>query len=114
VAARLAFNGKLATYSRSASVRTAMQLAGLQIGTIPVGETHLRHEWSQGTVACGKVSLTPLSQMEQEHLQTRAAVPYRDPSLQDSAQQILARHQVEHQQSPLELTSSWRRRWGIY
>jgi len=122
VAARLTPGGKLATYSRSASVRAAMQLAGLQIGTIPLddpqlGASHSPHEWSQGTVAGGAglelINLTPLSRMEQEHLQTRAAVPYRDPELHDSAQQILARHQVEQQQSPVESTSSWRRRWGI-
>ena len=122
VASRLAPDGKLATYSRSASVRAAMQLAGLQIGTIPLSESQLgeagsSHEWSQGTVAasagCAVIHLTPLSLLEQEHLQTRAAVPYRDPSLRDSAQQILARHQVEQQQSRYESTSSWRRRWGI-
>ena len=121
VAFRLASSGKLATYSRSASVRAAMQLAGLQVGTIPLGEDHLPHEWAQGTVACkasacraGEIGLMPLSPMEQEHLQTRAAVPYRDLDLQNSAQQILARHQAERQQSPLESTSSWRRRWGIH
>ncbi|MBW4466467.1 MAG: hypothetical protein KME07_13665 [Pegethrix bostrychoides GSE-TBD4-15B] len=119
VRGRLAPNGKLATYSRSASVRAAMQQVGLQIGTIPLGAAHLPHEWSQGTVAAipsaasEAIRLTPLSPMEQEHLQTRAAVPYRDLSLRDSAQQILARHQAEQQQSSLESTSSWRRRWGI-
>lgn len=109
----LAEAGKLATYSRSASVRTAMQLAGLWVGTIPLSETHLPHEWSQGTVASFEPPTAPLSPMEQEHLQTRAAVPYRDPHLSDSAPGILERHALEQQQSCLESTSSWRRRWGI-
>jgi len=112
----LAPTGKLATYSRSASVRVAMQLAGLQIGTIPLGadDFHLPHEWSQGTVAAFDPSaIAPLSQMEQEHLHTRAATPFRDPTLSDSAEIILARHQQEQARSQQESTSSWRRRWGI-
>jgi len=114
VALCLANDGKLATYSRSASVRSAMRSAGLSIGTIPIAETHLPHEWSQGTVAAfDATGLFPLSLMEQEHLQTRAAIPYRDPSLQDQAEVILMRHQQEQQHSQRESTSSWRRRWGI-
>jgi tRNA U34 5-methylaminomethyl-2-thiouridine-forming methyltransferase MnmC len=110
----LAKTGKLATYSRSASVRSALQAAGLSIGTIPLEATHLPHEWSQGTVASiSSQGLIPLSQLEQEHLQTRAAVPYRDPQLTDSAEVILERHQLQQQQSQLESTSNWRRRWGI-
>jgi tRNA U34 5-methylaminomethyl-2-thiouridine-forming methyltransferase MnmC len=110
----LAPTGKLATYSRSAAVRSAMRAAGLQIGTIPLGKTHLPHEWSQGTVgSLNAQTLHPLSQMEQEHLQTRAAIPYRDPSLRDAATVILQRHQEEQQHSSLESTSNWRRRWGI-
>jgi len=110
----LAPTGRLATYSRSASVRSAMLAAGLSIGTIPLGDNHLPHEWAQGTVASfdGR-SLYPLSPMEQEHLQTRAAIPYRDPNLTDSAEVIQARHQQEQTQSTCESTSSWRRRWGI-
>jgi tRNA U34 5-methylaminomethyl-2-thiouridine-forming methyltransferase MnmC len=114
VARCLAPTGKLATYSRSASVRAAMQAAGLQIGTIPLNDAHLPHEWSQGTVASfAAETLTPLSLMEQEHLHTRAAIPYRDPLLSDTAEKILERHTLEQQQSQLESTSSWRRRWGI-
>lgn len=113
VAHCLAPTGLLATYSRSASVRTAMQMAGLTIGTIPLTEAALPHEWSQGTIASFDAVLTPLSLMEQEHLFTRAAIPYRDPSLSDSASQILERHQLEQQQSERESTSSWRRRWGV-
>jgi tRNA U34 5-methylaminomethyl-2-thiouridine-forming methyltransferase MnmC len=114
VAQCLAPTGKLATYSRSASVRSAMIAAGLHIGTIPLGDTYLPHEWSQGTVAAfDSQSLHPLSPMEREHLQTRAAVPYRDPTLLDSAMVILQRHQEEQQRSMLESTSSWRRRWRI-
>lgn len=114
VARCLAPNGQLATYSRSASVRAAMLSAGLSIGTIPLGDHHQPHEWSQGTIASFQPeALLPLSQLEQEHLNTRAAIPYRDPDLSNSAQQILERHHQEQQQSQRESTSSWRRRWGI-
>ncbi|HEY9618544.1 MAG TPA: MnmC family methyltransferase [Microcoleaceae cyanobacterium] len=111
--------GKLATYSRSACVRSAMMAAGLTIGTIPLSDRPaaqplLSHEWSDGTVgAFAASSLHSLSTMEQEHLQTRAAIPYRDPTLHDSATAILERHDQEQQASSLESTSSWRRRWGI-
>lgn len=114
VAKCLAPAGKLATYSRSASVRSALQMAGLQIGSIPLGDNPLPHEWSQGTIASfDRTTLPALSPMEQEHLQTRAAVPYRDPFLTDTADQILERHISEQQRSTQESTSSWRRRWGI-
>lgn len=107
--------GKLATYSRSAAVRAAMQTAGLAIGTIPLEASHLPHEWAQGTVAGFEpAQLAPLSPLEQEHLQTRAAVPYRDPSLRDPAALILERQTQEQQRSRLESTSSWRRRWQIH
>lgn len=111
----LAPDGKLATYSRSACVRSAMREAGLAIGTIPMSnEPHPTHEWSQGTIgAWTAVDLHPLSPMEQEHLHTRAAIPYRDPSLTDAAETILARHQQEQKTCQRESTSSWRRRWQI-
>jgi len=109
----LAPTGKLATYSRSASVRSAMIEAGLNIGTIPLGLNHQPDDWSQGTVGSFQLPLHPLSKLEQEHLQTRAAIPYRDRTLSDSAATILQRQTQEQQQSQLESTSSWRRRWNI-
>lgn len=115
VAKCLAIDGKLSTYSRSAAVRTALLAAGLSIGTIPIENSAVPHEWSQGTVAAWQSeSLLRLSQMEQEHLQTRAAVPYRDPRLSNGSEEIAAQHQQEQQQTQLESTSSWRRRWGIH
>jgi len=111
----LASGGILATYSRAASVRRAMQLAGLHVGSIPLSPgAGLPHEWSQGTVASVDIdTLPPLSPMEMEHLQTRAAIPYRDPTLQDAPEVIVERHQQEQGRSPLESTTSWRRRWGV-
>ncbi|MEB3211862.1 MAG: MnmC family methyltransferase [Leptolyngbyaceae bacterium] len=110
----LAPTGILTTYSRSASVRAAMIEAGLKIGTIPLDEPGRSHEWAMGTVgAFSTDDLHPLSPMEHEHLQTRAATPFRDLTLTDTAEQILERHQLEQQASPKEATTQWRRRWGI-
>ncbi len=99
--------GRLTTYSCSAAVRKALALAGLKFGSTPgVGRR------SPGTVAsfCER-DLPPLSLQEQEHLDTRAAIPYRDPSLQDSAAAIYLRRQQEQQTSTFEPTSQWKKRW---
>jgi tRNA U34 5-methylaminomethyl-2-thiouridine-forming methyltransferase MnmC len=111
----LQHDGLLATYSCAAAVRTAFLNAGLSIAsTAPVGRK------TPGTLAGlrGKTQLNssenqplPLSQLELEHLQTRAAVPYRDPTLIDSPSVILKRRELEQQASDLEPTSHWRKRW---
>lgn len=99
--------GKLATYSCAAAVRAAFLETGLHLGPIAAAG----RRWP-GTLAQGSPDgLAPLSQQEQEHLQTRAAVPYRDPTLQDSADAIRRRRQHEQQQSSLAPTSHWRKRW---
>jgi len=51
------------------------------------------------------------SAMEEEHLCTRASIPYRDPSGRASAEEILERRRLEQQQSPLEGSTAWQRRW---
>ncbi len=130
-------DGLLATYSCSAAVRTALLSAGLAIGsTPPVGRrspgtlaAHSRNaecknhsaliqcpatanttqHWLNATLPL--TTLTPLSQVEKEHLLTRAAVPYRDLKLNDSTEVIVMRRQQEQQASSLEPTSRWRKRW---
>ncbi len=111
----LAVGGKLSTYSRSAAVRTAFIATGLTLGNIPLNcKIHRAHEWSQGTVAAwDDLGLVPLSPMELEHLQTRAAVPYRDPDLTDNAAAIMARRDIEQKNSPLKSSKEWRDRWHI-
>ncbi|NJM65065.1 MAG: hypothetical protein HC851_05035 [Acaryochloris sp. RU_4_1] len=99
--------GRLATYSCAAAVRTGLVAAGLQItASPPVGRR------STGTVAGYDLAEgLALSPQEQEHLQTVAAVPYRDPTLRDSASTILERRQQEQKNSNLEPTKVWKRRW---
>lgn len=107
VAGCLKPDGRLATYSCAAAVRTALMAAGLHIGaTSPVGRR------SPGTVASfATLDLPPLSTQEQEHLQTKAAIPYRDPSGCDPAPIIRQRRQIEQQATTLEPTSHWKKRW---
>ncbi|MDJ0897541.1 MAG: MnmC family methyltransferase [Xenococcus sp. MO_188.B8] len=107
VAQCLAPQGRLATYSCAAAVRSALILAGLKIGsTAGVGRK------SPGTVAAYVDQyLTPLSLQEQEHLQSRAAIPYRDSSLSSSPNSIHELRAQEQQKSILESTSKWKKRW---
>lgn len=103
-----AMNGRLATYSCAASVRSALIAAGFRIGkNLQVGNRQ------PGTIASlTDDNLPPLSKRSLEHLQTRAAIPYRDPDLCDCAEVILQRRQVEQQASSLERTSHWHKRWA--
>ena len=103
----LADSGILATYSCAAAVRSAMALAGLTIGSLPGAG----RQWPCTIATKDRRSLPALSQQEQEHLQTRASVPYRDPTLTATAEMIVAQRQQEQQQSTLEPTGAWRRRW---
>ena len=107
VAKCCASDGIIATYSCASAVRTAMVAAGLSIGdSSPVGRK------SPGTIASfDATQLMPLSQQELEHLQTRAAIPYRDPTLSDSMAKIIIRREMEQDDCGLETTSQWKKRW---
>ena len=99
--------GRIVTYSSSVAVRTALSLLGLKIGSTPgVGRK------SPGTVASfSGDNLPSLSLQEQEHFKTRAAIPYRDTHLGDSASSIREKRRLEQQNSNLESTSQWKKRW---
>ena len=99
--------GRLATYSCSAAVRTALLANNLNISSIVgVGRK------SPGTLASYMYkNIQSLVQKEREHLATRAAVPYRDRHLSSSAAEIIDLRQQEQQNSSLESTSQWRKRW---
>ena len=118
LAHRLAPQGRLLTYSRSAAVRASLQRAGLRLfSLLPApGE---RVGWSSGTLATPADSgcppngpgWRPLSAMEWEHLQTRAAVPFRDPQSNATAEGILERRRLEQEHCGYEPTNAWQRRW---
>jgi len=103
VASCLSDDGILATYSAAGAVRTALTAAGLQIGSIlPIGRR------SPSTIAA-RYKLSSLSLREQKHLLTRAAIPYRDPHLNDLAAIILQRRQQEQKTSLLKRSTHWRK-----
>ena len=114
LAQRLAPGGRLLTYSRAAAIRGSLKRAGLKLRSLPPAPGE-RTGWSSGTVAFKQdksaVGCRPLSAMEQEHLLTRAAVPFRDPDQRDLAAVILERRRREQQHCGLEATNSWQRRW---
>jgi tRNA U34 5-methylaminomethyl-2-thiouridine-forming methyltransferase MnmC len=107
VAKCCAADGTISTYSCAAAVRTAMIQAGLSIADIiTVGRK------APGTIASfNPAQLPALSQQELEHLHTRAAVPYRDPTLTDSMTNIINRRELEQNDCGLETTSQWKKRW---
>ncbi|WP_017326617.1 tRNA (5-methylaminomethyl-2-thiouridine)(34)-methyltransferase MnmD [Synechococcus sp. PCC 7336] len=100
--------GRLATYSCAAAVRSAMQAANLYIGSTPP----FGRRWPGTVASFSNGDLPSLSQAELEHLQTRAAVPYRDPTLRATAADILKARQQEQQICQLESTSRWKKRWS--
>ena len=118
LAHRLTSQGRLLTYSRSAAVRATLQRNGLKLlSLLPApGE---RPGWSSGTLAVRPEAVIAdagpgwraLSTMEEEHLHTRAAVPFRDPLSTDDSAAILRRRSLEQQHCNLEATHAWQRRW---
>ena len=99
--------GTLATYSCAAAVRAALKLAGLHISSFQA----VGRRWPSTIATHTPNSCSPLSDQEQEHLETRAAVPYRDPTLQDTAETIQQRRTQEQAKSSLKATGAWRRKW---
>ena len=113
--------GYLITYSSSAAVRKTLRNLGLEIFTIKSSIKN-RIFWSQGTVAIPKFDkkkLKPnfnfekLSLMEEEHLLTKASIPYRDQDLNSSKDDIIKRRLEDQFFSNLLSTNQWRKKWGI-
>ncbi len=117
---KLAPNGRILTYCRAAAIRATLRRANLEIQSLKVA-SRSQKKWSEGTIAIrsanpskedSKVNYRSLNQMEEEHLYTRAAVPYRDFTGKDSKTKILNRRKNEQLISKLEITNSWRKRWN--
>ena len=79
------------------------------------------NDWSNGTVAikCPKsqnetaktLLWSSLSEMEEDHLKTIAAVPYRDPRGNSTSNEIIERRSQEQKKSNYSSTNSWKKRW---
>jgi len=113
--------GYLITYSSSAAVRKSLRNLGLEIFTIKPSIKN-RTFWSLGTVAISKLDknkLKPnfnfekLSLMEEEHLLTKASIPYRDQDLNSSKEDIINKRLNEQLSSNLLSTKKWRKKWGM-
>jgi len=121
VTEKLNSQGYLITYSSSAAVRKTLRNLGLEIFTIKPRFNNGTF-WSQGTVAISKFDknkLKPnfnfekLSVMEEEHLLTKASIPYRDQDLSSSKDDIIKRRLDEQLFSNLLSTNKWREKWGM-
>jgi len=118
---KLNSQGYLITYSSSAAVRKTLRNLGLEIFTIKPSLNN-KNFWSQGTVAISnfdKNKLKPnlnfgnLSVMEEEHLLTKASIPYRDKDLNSSKDDIIIRRLNEQLSSNLISTNKWREKWRM-
>ena len=114
-------HGYLITYSSSAAVRKTLRNLGLEIFTIKPSFKN-RTFWSQGTVAIAKfdknkfkpnLNFEKLSVMEEEHLLTKAGIPYRDQNLNSSKDDIIKQRLKEQLLSNLVPTKKWREKWGM-
>ena len=107
--------GYLITYSSSAAVRMTLRNLGLEIFSI-----NSKKYWSSGTVAVSKfdknkfqenIYFNKLSLMEEEHLLTKASIPYRDANLNSKKEDIFRKRLKEQSISNLHPTKKWRDKW---
>jgi len=121
VTEKLNSHGYLITYSSSAAVRKTLRNLGLEIFNIKPNFKN-RTFWSQGTIAISKFdkykskpnfNFEKLSLLEEEHLLTKASIPYRDQDLNSSKDDIIKRRKDEQMFSNLLSTKKWRKKWGM-
>ena len=121
VTEKLNSQGYLITYSSSAAVRKTLRNLGLEIFSIKPNLNDKTY-WSQGTVAISKFNkyelkhnfkFGKLSKMEEEHLLTKASIPYRDQDLNSRKEEIIKRRSDEQLSSNLVSTNKWREKWGM-
>ncbi|MBO6973459.1 MAG: SAM-dependent methyltransferase [Prochlorococcus marinus CUG1434] len=121
VTEKLNSQGYLITYSSSAAVRKTLRNLGLEIFTIKPRFNNGTF-WSQGTVAISKFdenklksnsNFEKLSLMEEEHLLTKASIPYRDKDLNSSKDDIINNRLDEQLLSNLLSTNKWREKWRM-
>jgi tRNA U34 5-methylaminomethyl-2-thiouridine-forming methyltransferase MnmC len=104
--------GAILTYSSAAAVRSALRMCGLDVmRTSAVGGK------SGGTIAACKGSLITrkiltdeiiftLRDDEEARLQTRSSIPYRDPELKESRENIVKARNLELEKSSLPRTKT--------
>ncbi len=121
VTQKLNTQGYLITYSSSAAIRKTLRDLGLKIFSI---KPHLisKNLWSSGTIAIKifdesqlqkNLYFKKLSMMEEEHLLTKASIPYRDPNMNSNTKDIIQKRLQEQLFSNLITTKDWRGKWGM-
>tara|TARA_B100000579_G_C22841304_1_gene861713 strand:+ start:1010 stop:1915 length:906 start_codon:yes stop_codon:yes gene_type:complete len=121
VTQKLNTHGYLITYSSAAAIRKTLQNLGLKIFNIKP-DLISKNSWSNGTIAIKMIDekniqnsfyFSKLSCMEEEHLLTKAGIPYRDPSLSSNTKDIIQQRFKEQLLSSLKNTKKWRNKWGM-
>ena len=113
--------GYLITYSCSAAIRRTLKDFGLNIFNIKPNLVS-KNLWSNGTIAVkiieeevlqNNLYFKKLSSMEEEHLLTKASIPYRDPNLSSNPKDIIQKRVQEQLLSNLKTSKKWRNKWGM-
>jgi len=114
---KIKYEGYLITYTSAAAVRKSLQNLSFNLFNIKPTLSKRNH-WSNGTLATFNYQqnnpyITQLSEMEIEHLKTKASIPYRDPTGEMLSKEILEIRKREQKFSNLLDTNSWRKRWEM-
>ena len=114
---KIKHEGYLITYTSAAAVRKSLKNLGFNLFNILPTLSNKNH-WSDGTLATfdnqqNNPYIKQLSEMEIEHLNTKASIPYRDPTGEMLSKEILEIRKREQQFSKLLNTNSWRKKWEM-
>ena len=114
---KIKYEGYLITYTSAAAVRKSLKNLGFNLFNILPTLSNKNH-WSDGTLATfdnqqNNPYIKQLSEMEIEHLNTKASIPYRDPTGEMLSKEILEIRKKEQKFSNLLDTNSWRKRWEM-
>ncbi len=114
-------HGYLITYSSAAAIRKTLRSLQLNIFNIKP-DLISKNLWSNGTIAIkiidekkvqNNLYFRKLSLMEEEHLMTKASIPYRDPNLNSKTKDIIQKREHEQLLSNLNKANKWRNKWGM-
>jgi len=114
---KIKYEGNLITYTSAAAVRKSLKNLGFNLYNI-LPTLSNKNYWSNGTLATfdnqqNNPYIKKLSEMEIEHLKTKASIPYRDPTGEMLSKEILEMREKEQQFSKLLNTNSWRKKWDM-
>ena len=114
---KIKHEGYLITYTSAAAVRKSLKNLGFNLFNI-LPTLSNKNNWSDGTLATfdnqpNNQYIKQLSEMEIEHLNTKASIPYRDPTGEMLSKEILEIRKKEQQFSKLLNTNSWRKKWEM-